>query len=80
MALEGTKRKLFFWALDLTDNYELDQQLSFVENLKWKLANKLIFSKWRAALGGNIKQIITGAAPCPINSVANCPYHCAIWL
>lgn len=66
LALEGTKRKLFFWALDLTDDYELDQQLSFIKNLKWKLANKLIFSKWRAALGGNIKQIITGAAPCPI--------------
>jgi long-chain acyl-CoA synthetase len=66
LALEGTKRKLFFWALDLTDGYELDQQLSFVENLKWKLANKLIFSKWRAALGGNVKQIITGAAPCPV--------------
>ncbi|TXD85249.1 long-chain fatty acid--CoA ligase [Subsaximicrobium wynnwilliamsii] len=66
LALEGTKRKLFFWALDLTDDYELDQQLSFVEKLKWKLADTLIFSKWRAALGGNIKQIVTGAAPCPV--------------
>jgi long-chain acyl-CoA synthetase len=66
LALGGAKRKLFFWALDLTDAYELDQQVSFVENLKWKLANKLIFSKWRSALGGNVKQIITGAAPCPV--------------
>ncbi|WAC03087.1 AMP-binding protein [Lacinutrix neustonica] len=66
LAPEGTKRKLFFWALDLTDDYELDQQLSFVEKLKWKLADTLIFSKWRAALGGNIRQIITGAAPCPV--------------
>jgi long-chain acyl-CoA synthetase len=65
LALEGAKRKLFFWALNLTDNYKLDQQLSFFEGLKWKVADKLIFSKWRAALGGNIKQIVTGAAPCP---------------
>ena len=66
LALEGTKRKLFFWALKLTDSYELDQNLSFFESLKWKLADALIFSKWRAALGGNVRQIITGAAPCPV--------------
>ena len=66
LALEGTKRKLFFWALELTDDYEIDQQLPFVKNLKWRIADKLIFSKWRAALGGNIKQIVTGAAPCPV--------------
>lgn len=66
LALEGVKRKLFFLALNLTDNYQLDQQLSFVDKLKWKVADKLIFSKWRAALGGNVRQVITGAAPCPI--------------
>lgn len=66
LALEGAKRKLFFWALDLTDDYEIDQQLSIIKSLKWKVADTLIFSKWRAALGGNVRQIITGAAPCPI--------------
>ncbi|WP_281542822.1 AMP-dependent synthetase/ligase [Maribacter aestuarii] len=66
LALEGVKRKLFFWALSLTDDYEIEQRLSFFEKLKWKLADKLIFSKWRAALGGNVRQIVTGAAPCPI--------------
>lgn len=66
LALQGVKRKLFFWALSLTDDYELDQRLSFFEKLKWKIADKLIFSKWREALGGNVRQIITGAAPCPI--------------
>lgn len=66
LALEGIKRKLFFWALSLTDDYEIGQQLSFGERLKWKLADKLIFSKWRAALGGNVRQVITGAAPCPV--------------
>jgi long-chain acyl-CoA synthetase len=66
LALKGVKRKLFFWALDLTDDYKIDQQLSFIASLKWKIADSLIFSKWRAALGGNVKQVITGAAPCPV--------------
>jgi long-chain acyl-CoA synthetase len=66
LALEGVKRNLFFWALSLTDNYEPEQKLSFVDNLKWKVADKLIFSKWRAALGGNVRMIVTGAAPCPV--------------
>ena len=65
LALEGVKKKLFFWALSLTDDYELEQQLSFTKKLKWKVADKLIFSKWRDALGGNIRMIVTGAAPCP---------------
>ncbi len=66
LALEGTKKKLFFWALQLADTYELNQDLSFVDKLKWRLADKLIFSKWRAALGGQVRAIVTGAAPCPV--------------
>ena len=66
LALQGTKKKLFFLALNLTDDYQIDQQLSFVSSLKWKVADKFIFSKWREALGGNIKLIVTGAAPCPV--------------
>lgn len=66
LSLEGMKRKLFFWALSLTDTFELDQKLSPIDRFKWKLADKLIFSKWRAALGGSIRTIVTGAAPCPL--------------
>lgn len=66
LSLEGSKRKLFFWALSLTDDYELNQKLSLVEKIKWSIADKLIFSKWREALGGNVNAIITGAAPCPV--------------
>ena len=66
LALHGIKRKLFFWALALTDDFTLDRELSFRQKLQWKIADKLIFSKWRAALGGNIRMIITGAAPCPV--------------
>jgi len=66
LTLDGIKRKLFFWALNLTDDYELNQKLSFGKKIKWKVADKLIFSKWREALGGNVKAIFTGAAPCPV--------------
>lgn len=66
LALDGVKRKLFFWALSLTDTFELNQRLSLVSKIKWSVADKLIFSKWREALGGNVNAIITGAAPCPV--------------
>lgn len=66
LTLSGTKRKLFFWALSLTDDYELNQKLSFGKKIKWKIADKLIFSKWREALGGRVKGVVTGAAPCPV--------------
>jgi len=66
LALGGTKEKLFFWALGLTDTYTLEQDHSFVDGLKWKVADKLIFSKWREALGGNVQAIVTGAAACPV--------------
>ncbi|SHK41822.1 long-chain acyl-CoA synthetase [Maribacter aquivivus] len=66
LALDGIKKKLFFWALSLTDDYEINQNLSFGKKIKWKIADKLIFSKWRDALGGNINAVVTGAAPCPV--------------
>ena len=63
--LSGAKKKLFFWALSLTDDYEYDKQYSGMSKIKRNIADKLIFSKWRAALGGNIKGILSGAAPLP---------------
>ena len=66
LLLTGAKKKLFFWALDLTDDYEYDKQYSGMAGIKRKIADKLIFSKWREALGGNVKGILTGAAACPL--------------
>jgi long-chain acyl-CoA synthetase len=65
LELTGVKKKLFFWALDLTSDYEYDIVRPFPASLKYTLADKLIFSKWRAALGGRVRGILTGAAPCP---------------
>ena len=66
LELTGIKRALFFWALKLTDTWEFDQQYSFWKGLQWKIAHRLIFSKWREALGGSIKGIITGSSACPV--------------
>jgi len=65
LALSGVKKKLFFWALKMTDDYEIGNSYSGLAGFKRKIADKLIFSKWRDALGGNLIAIVTGAAPCP---------------
>ena len=60
--LTGIKRKLFFWALDLGHRFELVGKNGWWYEQQLKLANKLIFSKWREALGGNVGVIVSGAA------------------
>lgn len=60
--LQGTKKKLFFWALNLGLKYDPAKNMGGWYNFQLKLANKLIFSKWREALGGNVMQINSGAS------------------
>lgn len=59
--LKGIKRSLFFWAVNLGLNYEL-QGKSIFYRLQLKLANKLIFNKWREGLGDNMRVIVSGGA------------------
>ena len=66
LELTGLKNSLFFWALGLTDTYDYDKKFSGLTAIQWGIADKLIFSKWREALGGRVKGILTGAAPCPV--------------
>lgn len=66
LALTGAKKKLFFWALSLTEDFEYDKAYSGMAKIKRNIADKLIFSKWREALGGNVVGILTGAAPLPV--------------
>jgi len=63
-ALKGIKSMLFFWAVGLAQKYKLGQAGSFWYRLRLKIADALIFSKWRAALGGNVKVIVVGGAAC----------------
>jgi len=64
--LTGTKRKLFYWAVDLAEQYDNRKSGGIWYDVQLALANKLIFSKWREALGGNVKFIITGGAACQV--------------
>lgn len=69
MELTGIKRKLFFWAHDLADNFELHKNQGPWYNMQLALANKLVFSKWREGLGGNLKAIVSGGAACQVKLI-----------
>lgn len=60
--LKGLKKNLFFWALELAKKYDLEKDQGSWYRFQLKLANKLIFSKWREALGGRIEFIVSGGA------------------
>ena len=59
-ALTGVKRAIFFWALSLAEEYDVNKNWWYTYKLG--IARKLVFSKWQEALGGNIKVIISGGA------------------
>lgn len=61
--LTGIKKALFFWALNLAENYKPYNQNSPFYNIKLKIARKLIFSKWKEALGGELLFMVSGSAP-----------------
>ena len=60
--LKGIKKKLFFWAVEIGLQYEPNGGNGFWYNLQLKLARKLIFSKWKAGLGGRLNLIVNGSA------------------
>jgi len=60
--LKGIKKALFFWALKLGLRYEMHGVNGWWYEFQLKIANKLIFSKWRAALGGNIQAVVSGGS------------------
>ncbi len=60
--LKGIKKWLFFWAVDLGRIYEHNMKMSLIYRLKLAIADKLIYSKWRAGLGGNLQIVVSGGA------------------
>jgi long-chain acyl-CoA synthetase len=60
--LTGIKKILFFWAIDLGLRYEPYGQNGWWYETQLKLARKLIFSKWKAGLGGNLNMMVSGSA------------------
>ena len=61
--LKGVKRVLFYWSINLGKRFEPYNKNGWWYHFQLSIARKLIFSKWRAALGGNIKFLVSGSAP-----------------
>ena len=64
--LTGVKKKMFNWALGLALKYDINKRMGFWYDMQLSIANKLIFSKWRDALGANVKAVVTGSAACQV--------------
>jgi long-chain acyl-CoA synthetase len=56
------KRQIFNWAVKLGMKYQEGNRNSGWYNFKLKIARKLVFSKWQAALGGNVQVVASGGA------------------
>ncbi|MDX1327163.1 MAG: AMP-dependent synthetase/ligase [Arenibacter sp.] len=61
-ALTGIKKMLFFWAVDVGLKYKPYGQNGWWYEWQLKLARKLIFSKWKEGLGGNLMLVASGSA------------------
>jgi long-chain acyl-CoA synthetase len=63
--LTGAKKKIFLWAVSVAEQFEIENRSAWY-NFKLSIAEKLVFSKWRAAIGGNLKAIVIGSSACPV--------------
>ncbi|MEX2543185.1 MAG: long-chain fatty acid--CoA ligase [Trueperaceae bacterium] len=62
LELGGVKRRLFDWSLGLARRYRVERPPQGAEAVQHRIADRLVLSKWRAALGGRIRFVIVGAA------------------
>ncbi len=61
--LEGIKKTIFFWAVKIGDQYDPNPaNRTAAYNLKLTIARKLVLDKWREALGGSLKSVVSGGA------------------
>ena len=60
--LSGIKKALFYWAIKLGEDYEPYGANGWWYEFKLKIARKLIFSKWKDALGGELNTMVSGSA------------------
>ena len=63
--LSGIKKKIFLWSVKVAEEFEIDNPSPWYK-AKLAIADKLVFSKWRAAIGGNLKAIVIGSSACPV--------------
>ena len=67
--LTGIKRKLFDWSVRLANDYDNIKSKGPWYKMQLAIANKLIFSKWREGLGGQVNFIVTGGAACQVRLI-----------
>ena len=60
--LKGIKKHLFFWAIQLGERYSINGDNALFYNLQLFIARKLIFNKWKTALGGKLNYLVCGSA------------------
>src|ERR1700730_13171799 len=60
--LKGLQKTLYFWALQLGQQFEPGAQINLLRRLQLAVADRLIYSRWRDNLGGRIRAIISGSA------------------
>lgn len=59
--LSGFKKRIFDWSMRLAEKFELEGNGAWFE-IQRKVADKLVYSKWRAAIGGEVWAIVSGGA------------------
>lgn len=59
---KGIKKTVYFWAIHFARHYDYREKLNFFRRIQLRIADKLVYSKWREALGGNITYIVSGGA------------------
>jgi len=52
---------MYYWAFDLATKFQLEGQSKWYK-IEHKFADKLIYSKWRAAIGGNFDIVVSGSS------------------
>ncbi len=56
------KKALYFWALRLASEFEPAAPINWVKRLQLGIADRLVFARWREAVGGRLRAIISGSA------------------
>ncbi len=67
--LTGIKKKLFYWSHSLAERFEINTKKGFWYNFQLSLANKIVFSKWREGLGGELNAVVSGGAACQVRLI-----------
>ena len=60
--LKGIKRVIYFWAVHLSRHFEYSKKFNLFLKFRISIADELIYSKWRKALGDNVKYVVSGGA------------------